>query len=953
MQPNYLTRLLVGGTTLALLNASFTLPVAARKLVAVNGQGARHAALSNGSGNQSNSTFGNSTSGSGTLLALAGAGKQLGQCPLKHTDVQADISGYVARVTVKQTFQNPFKDKIEAVYTFPLSENGAVDEMTMKVGTRTIKGSIKKREEAREIYDQALANGQVASLLDQERTNIFTQSVANIEPGKEIEITIKYVETLPYEAGKYSFTFPTVVGPRFNPGNSIGKSGTGRSDDTTSVPDASKITPGIALDGQRAGHDISIAVHLNAGMPISQISSKLHEIQVSDKGTSEANIALVDKAAIPNKDFVLSWNVAQDSLKSGYLTYRDPKQSSGYFTLMMVPPKRVTPAQVAPKEMIFVIDCSGSQSGAPLDKCKETMHYVLDHMNPNDTFQVLAFNSGNSLSSPKPVANTPENKRKARQFVDSLQANGGTWMGPAVEAVCTTPADEHRLRIVTFMTDGYVGNDYEILGMIKKYRGKSRWFSFGTGNSVNRTLIEGMAKEGGGEAEYVLLNSSGDEAGKKFYDRISTPVLTDVQLKVDGLTTKEIYPREVSDVWAEKPLYFKGKYLKAGAGTITITGFAGGKPYEQKLSVNFPDNNTANSGIASMWARAKVDRLMSEDWFGAQSGSPNKEIKDEIVATALEHHIMTQYTSFVAVDESSKTKGDKADKVEVQTELPDGVSREGVLSKDGSLRRINAQGMPGGARAATAGKTATFGLRHKLFNNFQSANSTVDMRQTAYMANGFGGVAGGSGGGSGGGASNGVVSRMLRSKSYNGPAQLQALPTANPACMPPLPVASSTDQLLAATKPMPAKKAEALKELKQSVNEKSVESLGAATDRDDKTDKAERGKGKHADEESRSQQIAANKNLTKLSRDLQALISSPKGQLKLNHIEQKGDNYLIEISIKGDSAKLIALLKAMGLEVVSTSSNGLKIKAFVPLAKVSAIAAQDFVLHLALASDRK
>ena len=536
------------GGALALLSTSGAVPVQSRNLLAVNkpasapAPSARAAAPARDDRNQFKGA-----DGSGTLVAMLGTGKSLGQCPLKHTDVSCDISGYIARVTVKQTFHNPYKDKIEALYTFPLSESGAVDEMLMKVGERTIHGSIKKREEAKQIYDQAKANGQVASLLDQERTNIFTQSVANIEPGKEIEITIKYVETLPFEKGKYTFAFPTVVGPRFMPGEATGKSGSGWAKDTNQVPDASRISPPVAAQGERAGHDISISVHLNAGMSISDLDSKLHQVKIDNKGTGQANINLVDKDAIPNKDFVLSWNVAQTDLKSGYLTYRDPQAKEGFFTLMLVPPKRVTADTVAPKEMIFVIDCSGSQSGPPLDKCKETMNYILDHMNPDDTFQIIAFSSNTTSLAEHPEKVSVAMKAKAHKFISELQANGGTWMAPAVvEQACKIPADDHRLRIVTFMTDGYVGNDFEILSMVKKLRGVSRWFPFGTGNSVNRMLIDGIAKEGGGEPDYVLLNTSGEAAGKKFYDRIASPVLTDVKLNIQGVTVKEVYPKEIS-----------------------------------------------------------------------------------------------------------------------------------------------------------------------------------------------------------------------------------------------------------------------------------------------------------------------------------------------------------------------------------------------------------------------
>ncbi|MBP7862239.1 VWA domain-containing protein [bacterium] len=659
--------------------------------------------------------------GSGVLFASASLShKPLGECPLQHTSVQANISGYMADVTVKQLFANPYKEKIEAVYTFPLSETGAVDEMTMKVGSRIIHGTIKKKEEAREIYEQAKARGHVASLLDQERPNIFTQSVANIEPGKEVEITIKYKDLLLFENGKYSFAFPTVVGPRFIPGSPTAKTGNGWAPDTDQVPDASKITPLLAPKDTRAGHDISISVNLDSGVPYSNLKSSLHEVDVFSKDSNHAQVSLKDKSAIPNKDFVLSWNVSQDQISSGYITHRNAKEhdGSGFFTLMLLPPKSVTPDKVAPKEMIFLIDCSGSQNGPPLNKAKEALNHIIDHMNPNDTFQIITFNNQNSLLFDRPEVSSTQMKEKAKAFIEGLQARGGTWMAPAVEKVCSIPPDNNRLRIVTFMTDGYVGNDMQILDLVKKHRGTSRWFPFGTGNSVNRFLIDGIAKEGGGEPEYVLLNAKAGEVGEKFYKRIASPVLTDVAVKFEGLDAKEVFPKAVSDVWAQKPLYIKGRYTKPGAGTVTLTGFSQGAPYSKSMKVIFPESNPANSGIASVWARAKVDRLMSEDWMGVQSGNMNAELKNEIVDTALAYHIMTQFTSFVAVEEKYVTEGGKSKLVPVPVEMPEGVSHEAVFGHEVSRRVASASGV--GAQNYKPGR----GTRYTFSpNNYAAPNS--------------------------------------------------------------------------------------------------------------------------------------------------------------------------------------------------------------------------------------
>ncbi len=307
----------------------------------------------------------------GALTALDSTGKPAGACPLKHTAVQAEISGFLARATVTQEFHNPFQQKIEAVYTFPLPQNAAVDDMTMHVGTRVVKGKIKPREEARAIYEAARASGRVASLLDQERPNIFTQSVANIMPGEKVTIVISYVETLKFEDGSYEFVFPMVVGPRYIPGAPTGKQGGGWSPDTNRVPDASRITPPVAVPGTRAGHDISLEVKLDAGVPIDSVACATHEVLVRRPSASAAVVRLKDQATLPNKDFILRYDVAGRKIQDAVLVHR--AERGGFFTLILQPPERVAAEEVTPKELVFVLDTSGSMSGFPIEKAKETM----------------------------------------------------------------------------------------------------------------------------------------------------------------------------------------------------------------------------------------------------------------------------------------------------------------------------------------------------------------------------------------------------------------------------------------------------------------------------------------------------------------------------------------------------------------------------------------------------
>ncbi len=405
----------------------------------------------------------------GPLVATGSDGLPRGQCPLQSTTMDAKLSGYVARVNVTQVFTNPFKDKIEAVYNLPLSDDSAVDDMTIKVGDRTIKGQIKTREDAKNIYEHAKQIGRATALLDQERANVFTQHVANIEPGKSIVVKISYVELLKFEDGRYTFTMPTTLGSRFHPGGSspggqstAGPGGTSVANAEASAPNKSDTLRaalvGTARPGQLPNQNLAINVDVDAGLPIKNVASKTFPIMVDKLNGSHSTVSLRRAAAVPNKDFVLSYELDNPaSLKSGYLAYRDPKakDKDGYATFMLLPPAKVTSATAAPKEMIFLIDCSGSQSGAPLNKAKDTLNYIVEHMNSNDTFQILAFNDQVATLSEQPIKAGVIEKLKAHDFINRLDAQGGTWMGPAVERVLhpSRPEDSSlkRLRIVTLL----------------------------------------------------------------------------------------------------------------------------------------------------------------------------------------------------------------------------------------------------------------------------------------------------------------------------------------------------------------------------------------------------------------------------------------------------------------------------------------------------------------------
>jgi Ca-activated chloride channel family protein len=646
--------------------------------------------------------------GQGQLAILGRDGKPAGNCPLQHTAVTADIAGFVARVNVEQQFRNPSQEPVEAVYTFPLPEDAAVDDMTMLLGGRTIRGQIKKREEARAIYEAARAAGQSAALLDQERANIFTQSVANLMPRESVTIRISYVNLLKYEAGQYEWAFPMVVGPRYvagggqtapgrrgEPGPPAGAGGPGSQ---AVVTDGDRITPPITPPETRAGHDISVNVRVDAGLPLGEVKSALHQVTVERAGPNRATVRLKGATTIPNRDFVLRYQVAGQQFQTGLLAHA-PEGRGGYFTLVLQPPAAPPQKDVSRKEMVFVIDQTGSQSGWPIRKSKETMRYCIENLNEGDTFQVLAFNTQVFPCFPQPVAVTPENLAAAWKFLEPLEGNGGTDILKAADYALKIPDDPGRPRIVCYMTDGYVGNDMQILDFIRKNRGRARMFPFGIGNSVNRFLIDGMAREGRGAAEYVLLNEPGNAAAAKFYERVAKPLLLDVQVDWNGLPVADVYPRAIPDVFSAGPILLKGRYTRAAAGEITLHGLLRGQPWSQRIPVVLPANEPAGSALPTIWAREKIEDLQSQDYLGAQRGNPDPKIAEQIVNLALDYRLMSQYTSFVAVEERVVNVGGRQRRIDVPVEMPEGVSYDGIFG-EGEVQLNQRFAQPQSAAAA-------------------------------------------------------------------------------------------------------------------------------------------------------------------------------------------------------------------------------------------------------------
>ena len=616
----------------------------------------------------------------GQLRIFDSDGKPGGLCPLKHTDVKAEVSGFLARVTLTQEFHNPMGEKIEAVYLFPLPPRSAVDQLTMDVGGRVIRAEIKRREEAKRLFAQARTEGRVAALLNQERPNLFTHAVTNILPGASVKVTISYVETLPYEDGVYEFTFPMVVGPRYIPGKT--KPGDEPDDgkqaaaETDQVPDAARITPSHMSTGMRPGHDVSLEVAIDTGVPLEQITSELHEIEVDRDGNHQAVVRLKEKDTIPDRDFTLRFGVGGMQIADAVLAHRGER--GGYFTLMLQPPDRVGAQDVTPKELVFVLDTSGSMSGLPIETAKRVMRLALDGLYEHDTFNLITFAGDTQILFDKPVPATEENLRKANQLLEGKRGDGGTEMMKAIRAaLADTDAQDH-IRIVCFLTDGEVGNDMEIINEVQRHP-KARVFSFGIGNSVNRFLLDKMAEQGRGEAEYVLLNrgdrkddEAAADAAKRFYERVRAPLLTDISVDWNGLPVEDVYPKRLPDLFSAKPLFITGRYTGAARGVMRLRGKAAGADFLREINVDFPESEERHDALASLWARTRIDDLMAQDYGGLQAGNMRKDVKEEITRLGLDYRLMTQFTSFIAVDDVVTAPGEAPQRIEVPVAAPNG-----------------------------------------------------------------------------------------------------------------------------------------------------------------------------------------------------------------------------------------------------------------------------------------
>ena len=583
--------------------------------------------------------------------------------PPAKTDYEVDIRGDLAAVTVEQSFVNPTDSTIDAVYQFPLNRLAAVYGMTMRIGDRVVRAKIEKKEEAQEIFDRANRQGKKAALLSQQRPNWFTQRVANIEPEQTIEVELHYVHPLPKEDGAYQFVVPTMLGKRYGSGASTQNDLVLGDGDSQALPQFS----GRASDRARAKSgqpDVSLHVRLDAPMPVDNLRSTSHPVRLRRYSKTDWRIDLGERQKPVDEHFRLEFELSDAKPRAGLNAFWDDERSKGYFSLLLEPPRRPKPQVVSNREIVFVMDTSGSMGGRRLQASKKFVKTALRGLRRiRDSFRIVRFSSNASEFSEDPVKADDDTVERAISYVDNLHAGGGTEYGPGIERALKPKTPEGSVRLVIFLTDGYVGYEYEVLGQLKKQIGDARLYGIGIGQASNRYLLEEMGRMGRGFARFLTPKGSGkselgiDEQIERTVKRIESPVMTHLRVDWGGLGASSISPNPVPDLFAGESVRVHGTYSNPGRHTVTIHGTIGPERVSIPITFDFPETESDGRAVKLTWARQHIRENM-HNLLGAKirrgkGPSPDK-FRRRIVELGLRHSLTTQWTSLIAVSDSGE-----------------------------------------------------------------------------------------------------------------------------------------------------------------------------------------------------------------------------------------------------------------------------------------------------------
>lgn len=595
---------------------------------------------------------------------LQGAGSS-SDFPLLHTAAEVQVVGIIAEVAIRQSYHNSGKKPIEARYVFPGSTRAAVHGMEMHIGDRHLRAQIQEKEKARQTYQQAQRAGKRASLLEQDRPNIFQMQVANLMPGDTIHTILRYTELLVPEEGIYEFVYPTVVGPRFTGEENIPV--------MLAAQQAHKGIP-YSLAGEAPTYTFGFQMNIQGGMPMQKVSSPSHKIETNWLGNTETQISLhPSEQAGGNRDLIIQYALRGKKIQSGLLKYEGKEENN--FLLMVQPPERIAVAEISPREYIFVVDVSGSMHGYPLDLTKSLMGKLLQDLRPQDRFNVMVFSGRAGFLAEQSIPVTRENVDRAIRDINSLQGGGGTRLLHALTKALAVPKTDGYSRSFVMLTDGYVSVEPEAFELIRQQVGEANFFTFGIGKSVNRHLLEGVARAGKGEPFVVTDHSEGEQTVERFRKYVESPVLTDIEIQLEGIDAYDILPAKYPDLLGERPLIVMGKYRSmTKKASITIKGNSTRGKFQKEVSFLSPKQASEKEAIQYLWARSKI-QLLNDHSYSRTLGD---EVKAEITALGLRYHLLTNYTSFVAVDNEVVNPTGAFERKEQVIPLPDQVQNTAV-----------------------------------------------------------------------------------------------------------------------------------------------------------------------------------------------------------------------------------------------------------------------------------
>ncbi len=571
------------------------------------------------------------------------------------------LDGDVATVLVRQTFENPYDEPLNARYLFPLNKGAAVHAMTMHVGNEVISAQIQEIQQAKQTFAAASKAGKAATLLEQHRPNMFTQRVANLMPGLPIEVTIEYAQLVPKVDGAFELVVPLVVGPRFQPAgaglapagaapeDAPAGAGTWQLETLPAYPPAA----GVHLPRHIVKDRISLHAELEAPVPVQAVSSATHPLEIRHVSSTQRTIRFADGKALDNRDFVLRYELGAATTSVGLLSHWQAGEG-GYFSLLIEPPVDVPDLEALPREMVFLLDCSGSMSGLPMEASKKFMREALHNLRPLDAFRIIRFSDTATEFSHAPLPATPANIARGLAYTDQLYGSGGTMMTEGIRQALAAPPLPGTVRNVVFLTDGYIGNEHSVLALVDALRGDARLVAFGVGSGVNRYLLSELGRVGHGFTRY-FDPTRGDEdvqaAASALAARLQTPVLTDLEVDWGTLPVTDVSPRKLPDLYAGDTLRITGRFTRPASGEVSIRGSGRNLRASVTHAVALSDADS-RPAVRRVWARTAIADLMHA-FIAPPALRPdsmnNAQLQAAVTDLGLRHGLTTRWTAFVAV----------------------------------------------------------------------------------------------------------------------------------------------------------------------------------------------------------------------------------------------------------------------------------------------------------------